>query len=808
MILGKSKTALSLMLAGVLSVGMCAPIYSAFSLLEPAVAMAAGVSTMDTYFNPQMANQIQVLQNDRQKEMSENELQFDISGNLITVSSDKSFSLNASNAEYATPVDPDPAPNSYGDTVAKTWVVDTSSLNGFCHIEGINVDNEFSAYYSIYVPANGSYKTDTKKYSVASELAGVACFIEDGKLIVQTIPDNFKMDTPIDCYGDLNYTYDVYCTLGEQDPNYVGTEYEDEVITESGVVGTINKTDPYPAYTGSYKKSWEIEMSEITNQFMAFGTYDITDSNGLPIATLTVADPSATELSLVTPAVADEGLYSVAEGASYTAIKIFDADVNGDYDGVTAPKASNLSFADGVNGSVIAPDGWTVPSETEDGEDIIIDVNNAQNAAEYIAANIKHQPGVDLDAKTYGLDLSKRLIANGAKTTPITADSAAATLSGSGYYLIVKTDALTGENTAATSPIYAALGEGENTIYLKTAIPSIAKQIEEDSTGEYGKEADHTLNQDVNYRLIGSVAANVNAYETYTYSFNDTWNADAMTLKEDSVVVKVNDFDVTDQAVIDTETAGVLNVSFADLKALTFTGEDDEVQTIAIDGDTQVVVEYTAYQSGNSASTEGIVNNAKLSYANNPIVKDSTGTTPNTSTTDYSYALRIHKTDNATGADLEGVEFTIKNTDNGKYLAIVDDKLMEVAYGENETPYAFKTDKDGLINIDGVDADTYVVNETKAKANYELITDDINVVVNASNRDGVLSSVTSTTDLVSGANADDVAALVNVKNIKEIGLPSTGEMGIGLVILIAVGLGIRAVVRKRQKDHAEVMILD
>lgn len=513
---------------------------------------------------------------------------------------------------------------------------------------------------------------------------------------------------------------------------------------------------------------------------------------------LTISEGSESEVSLKLTSPE-----KMSKGTSYTAIKVFDADITGKYDANEAPKASNIKFAAGVTADVIKAAG---DPDFEPGVDAAHqDLTNAQNAAEYISANIEHNHNAYLTAGSYGIEFAKRLIETGADTTAITADEEIATaLSGEGYYLIVKTDDLYADedNTAATSPIFAALDEGENIIVLKTAVPTLTKQIQEDSNDEWGKEADHTLNQDVHYKLNGTIAENVASFETYKYIFHDKWDADKMTLKggTGSVTVKIGNTDITAAATIKTDVAGELTVSFDDLKAVYPTLSYDDV----------VVVEYTAYQSGTTASPEGIENLAYLEYANNPMA-ESTGTTPKDQTTDYSYAFRIHKTDNSTGESLDGAKFTVQNT-NGLYIAKdADGKIIELPAAEDGSIPAgaeWTTDENGFIVLDGIDADTYTSIETVAPSDaYDALDAPFTFEINATDRNNIESSIGEHA-LVNLENDDAISfGSVNVKNIKKIDLPSTGECGLRLLLIIALSVGVVAYIKRRNRKDETASVL-
>lgn len=599
------------------------------------------------------------------------------------------------------------------------------------------------------------------------------------------------------------------------------------------------------------------------------------DGEEIPV----VAKPT---LKLVTPSAPDQTPNEITAGTEYVAIQVFTADVEGTYEGekvidedglptgeVKMPTGSNIRFAPGVTVDMFQIDkqklsdgavGVAIPDDYNFGDDAVRD---AQYAAEWIGmtpidedgnVNMTHQPGVGLVAGSFGMDLAKRIFAaNGTTAIPVTADGAAAELPAEGYYLIVKKDdLLKAESTVATSPIFAALDSIETTITLKEAIPTLTKEIQEDGANSevdaddvWTDAANHTLNQDVNYKLTGTIADNVDAYASYEYNFRDSWDATKMTLRDavvaegeeahkvvrvavlDGTSAEVADITKADGVTIKTAEAGKLDVEIGDLKAVyrAAVAADDAVAEKELNKDHQVVVYYTAYQSSDAASPAGIENAALLEYANNPMMA-SLGATPVVKTKDHSYELQLHKTDKNTGDDLAGVEFSIKSS-SGKYIAEVfegegEDKVL-TGLVEQDTPYSFVTDADGMIKVSGVDADTYTVEEVKALPSYKELGSEI--VVTITDKDEADEAITLSNVKTAVDNKENVLVsfdlkgaetvtgnnevLLKVENIKEIGLPSTGEMGVALLILIAASAIAAGIIVKRRKseDDSSVVML-
>ena len=518
----------------------------------------------------------------------------------------------------------------------------------------------------------------------------------------------------------------------------------------------------------------------------------------------------------------------IQAGVSYSVFKIFDADVTGSYDieGTdeegntthTAPKAANIKFAAGITPELIG-----IIATGDDNKD-------AQTAAEFVGANMAHQPGVGLVSGSYGMELAKKLVAAGLEPIEVVADADDfVNLDGEGYYIVVRTDELTGEKSAASSPIYAALS-GETTIKLKTNIPEVFKQIkEDDGAADWGKRADHSVNQNAEYRLSATVAENVDAYETYKLAFHDTFEAGKLVVNEDSIKVFVDGVQVIrpDAVVTLDNENGTLDVTLPNMKAIYVENGINEIgeakwELLPISADTVVTVEYTAYQDTLTANTDGVQNDVYLEYSNNPIV-DSTGTTPKDSVKDYSYSMRIVKTDNATGELLDDAEFSIQS-DNGKWIG-VDEEGKIVEYDEFDADTCTWVTKDGVIVIDGVDIATYTVTETKAPTSaYQRLDAPFTIQLTADdkNLDGEEwriaanngASMTTDTDLVVKidkesvlADTDSAASIqVNVKNVKQIDLPSTGAAGLFGLIIIASIVAVFATRRKKDEaDAAQIM---
>lgn len=359
----------------------------------------------------------------------------------------------------------------------------------------------------------------------------------------------------------------------------------------------------------------------------------------------------------------------------------------------------------------------------------------------------------------------------------VKSDGVPVEVDGPGYYLVVDPDILTGDNTAASSPIFVLVGEGNTEIKEKSAIPTLTKTVKEDSTGEYGDIADATLQQSVDFRLVGTLPSNLDSYEKYFYAFHDEVNGlsgapAALSVSIDGVAV-----DSSKYAVNVSENG--FSVVFADLLAC----------GVPVSATSSVVVEYSA-----TLSAVGIATNvAYVEYSNNPMNEGSHGTTVRDEVNVYSYALNFHKVDNATSEALAGVCFTIKNA-AGKYIA-----ADAAGVFESDDLYTWTTDAAGDIKIEGVDADTYTIEEVSTLADYRLLAAPFDVSIDAADKSAVVVSVLNDPAYVSSHEG-----AIEVRNVKTFELPNTGQLGfVGLLAAGFLVLGGTLVYEVRRRRDAE-----
>lgn len=410
---------------------------------------------------------------------------------------------------------------------------------------------------------------------------------------------------------------------------------------------------------------------------------------------------------------------------------------------------------------------------------------------------------------------------------------------GDGYYLFVS-DSLTNpaKPNTGTSPIFAIVGGNPVVVTEKTSIPTVDKQILDDTAdtdaanaeeGNWKNSGDAWIGQDIDYRLTGHVADNIASYNTYYYEFQDTLSKGLKVVKNsdgspNGLHVYIVDNGGKKEVVSDAEngyTATVtpgetelLNVSFKNLKTVqTAKGEPIEVGAAS-----KVVVTYKAQLTSDvEYKAGGTTNEVKLVYSNNPMTNDK-GTSEPDKVTDYVFGLDVTKTD----ADPKNVNaklvagFKVKMikegdkevADGGQWLTADGGLTTEVnKAGE------FKTEDNNKVFIPGLVEGTYEISETTTPSGYNTIAPFQITVKPTYDTAGNLTGLTvsDTSNMVdsekTNASIDSTKIPVTIKNKKGSGLPLTGLNGVtftwiagGAVLCIGVAHLIRS---RKQAEESE-----
>lgn len=391
-------------------------------------------------------------------------------------------------------------------------------------------------------------------------------------------------------------------------------------------------------------------------------------------------------------------------------------------------------------------------------------------------------------------------------------------LYGDGYYLFVSDGLTQDKPNTGTSPIFAIVGGDSVTVTEKTSIPTVSKKVKNDRpNSNWADKADSQMGQNVNYQLTGTVADNVASFSAYKYEFYDELSA-GLTADEDSIKVYAGtDRGTAKEITADNNyTAGVTADEATGKSTLTVKFIDLKTAVADLSAQTKIYVEYTAKLDPQKDANivvggNGNENTVTLVYSNNPM-EEGTGTSVPDTVRDYTYALKLVKEDSANDAiKLEGVKFSIQATEpddsNSKDLYVQEDGSL----GSKE--HEFATNKNGEINVKGLDAGTYTVKETHALNDYNTLP-KFTFTISASdlNQDEGNNTLTVTatkgeSDLVLDPVVNGGTVTLTVKNKKGSGLPLTGLNGVtftwiagGAVLVIGVAHLIRS---RKQAEESE-----
>ena len=536
----------------------------------------------------------------------------------------------------------------------------------------------------------------------------------------------------------------------------------------------------------------------------------------------------------VTMAFAAEGDNSITisqvtgnEITKFKAYQIFKADVADPTEaGATDKIISNVKWAfddqeiqkaiiDAINGCHLSPLNSNA---------------SAQDVADWLTANAKNTTKETRVDKDSVLNKIAKVVKDKVTPTgnPFNAGTAfepknADNTPNTGYYLFLTDDTGIGQSTenkknTGTSPIFAVVGGDPVVVAEKTSIPTVDKQVREGDAWE--KVSDSYIGEEVEYKLTGSVASNIDTFTKYEYSFQDHLSV-GLEANKDSVRVTINDkvIQPTNGYTVDLEdtkdasgtpTGGHdLTISFSDLKAAA------TAAGVTLTGDSKVVVTYKAKLTDKAEyKGTGNTNEVKLVYSNNPMTKDK-GTSESDEVADYVFGLDVTKTDpdNASANLVAG--FKVKMIKEGTTPVTGDKWLTETGGFTSDSGKAgvFRTkETDSKVFIPGLVAGEYEITECETPAGYNSISFTITVTPTYNETTGELTglSVTPSSDMVTSGldgNVTSTRIPITIENKKGSGLPLTGLNGVtftwiagGAVLCIGVAHLIRS---RKQAEESE-----
>lgn len=498
---------------------------------------------------------------------------------------------------------------------------------------------------------------------------------------------------------------------------------------------------------------------------------------------------------------------SNATNHSYSAYQIF----SGTQADSSVP-LGDVEWGSGINGSTFLAELKT-DSRLNVGENSANIFSSCTTAVDVAAVLGKYTDKSDV-ANAFANVAAKHLTTT---STAIAAGANSVDLA-AGYYLLVDTSTpSTGD--AMNSALLQVTNKGNITIEKKYDVPTVDKSAK-DTDGNWGESADWEIGSNVPFQIVGKLPSNYADYETYKYVFHDTLSAafklnatfdESTTTKVVSgVTVKINGVTDITSAFDITYSDNKLTISCSDLK-----------KTTDVIASSEIVVEYTAkLLSTAEVGQPGNKNEVYLEYSNNPNATGegtpSTSDTPKDEVLVFTYELDVTKVD---GQDdnkkLANAEFVLLNSGKSKVAKLAAGKFVEwvdvpavvdgkIAYPEGTT---LTSGADGKFVIAGLDAGSYFLRETKAPAGYNLLKDDIAVVITAtldkSENNPALTTLTIKIDGGAAVNGNPSTGVVStdVKNNSGAVLPETGGIGTTIFYIVGgvlfVGAAVLLIVKRR-----------
>lgn len=477
----------------------------------------------------------------------------------------------------------------------------------------------------------------------------------------------------------------------------------------------------------------------------------------------------------------------------------------------------------------------TVADDDDADQKVATDVTWTNDTVRQTVLPVLHDAGLDSSASS-AQEAAEWMNTDGRLTTALTAKLARAICNTGvvsvalnagtaaelpcGYWLIVADDDAIAQGEAGTAPIMALVGGSAVTVKPKAATPEVSKRVLEDSAAAWQKAADATVADDLYWRLSATVPAGLTAYDAYTVRFVDTMSAGLDPSKVaasmrvyvaagadggfDAVACEGGNAsstpakgwtDIASQCKVSIE-GNAFTVRTGDLVAA-LGGAD------AFTAGARVVAVYNAPLGANcnQGVTKGNPNEVYLRYPRSPLA-DQSGDAGFTRTSSddacaYTWGLSLTKRSSSDDKPLAGAK-----------LRIIDDRgriLTTDGSWSTDADTCVTTGADGHVELSGVDAGVYTVEEVAAPKGYTAFEGKRTVTVTAEGLDvkqvaAAKPKVTVSVESplrVDTADAGTGSIELSVLNTpsKEANrgfMPSTGDRTLVLVAVLAA-IGVAAI---------------
>ena len=298
------------------------------------------------------------------------------------------------------------------------------------------------------------------------------------------------------------------------------------------------------------------------------------------------------------------------------------------------------------------------------------------------------------------------------------------------------------------------------TIKEKNSESTVDKQVQEDSTGDYGDHNDADIGQTVNFRTT----INVVDGDPKNYVLHDTMSA-GLTFDPASVAVTIGERTLAKNTDYTLVTSGLTDGCIFEVQFKDGVLKPNDVVEVAYSAE---VNEYAVIGgTGNDNKTH-------LTYSDTP---KSTGERL-TKTYVWQFDVFKYAKKDKEEIPLAGAQFVLYKTVNDeKFYAQVANGKITGWTDDQKYATVFETPDNGVFVIAGLDAD-YYLEETKAPDGYNQLKDPVKVVITANIAGDKTGKATITYN-------ETATGTVRIENQTGVELPSTG--GIGTTVFYVIG---------------------
>lgn len=434
----------------------------------------------------------------------------------------------------------------------------------------------------------------------------------------------------------------------------------------------------------------------------------------------------------------------------------------------------------------------------------------ANNPAAYVATFTAEQ------IRKFATELAKTnslpaAVANGALTVTSGQDGKSLSFSGvkeEGWYLV--TDTYNG--VIGTPAVVATTVSGLTN--LKIVADTTTGQGNITSVGQFNAKNENPLTPPKKTAKVGTVDVNgktVNVGDTVNFTVSAT------------VPTSAANYDSYPFTITDTASKGLQVAQPTAFTVQKKAGQNDALEAV----DSTL---YTVTQTGAATTENGTTTTIKFANANSlagkTIVVSYTGTVTKDALTDLGGSVNNKATVTTKGGTSEagetnaktygfqftkigvdkdanalaGAKFVVKK--DGKYLKQAENGAWSLVETQNDAT-TFTSGTDGLVQLKGLAAGTYTVEETEAPTSYaQNFKVTFTVVID---NDGKVTFTQDALKQVTPSKNDTAEATATVKNVKNVTqLPLTGAAGTTLftvVALLVAGAGVTVAVKSRQRTH-------